>query len=46
MSRGAEAYFGRFASEFCLVYCYPFSLLSSRWFVIAVCGSVSVQETS
>ena len=27
-----------------LFYCYLFSLLSSGWFVIAVCGSVSVRE--
>ena len=27
-----------------LFYCYLFSLLSSVWFVIAVCGSVSVRE--
>ena len=27
-----------------LFYCYLFSLLSSGWFVIAVCGSISVRE--
>ena len=27
-----------------LLYCYLFSLLSSGWFVIAVCGSISVRE--
>ena len=27
-----------------LFYCYLFSLLSSGWFVIAACGSVSVRE--
>ena len=29
-----------------LFYCYLFSLLSSGWVVIAVCDSISVQETS
>ena len=29
-----------------LFYCYLFSLLSSGWFVTAVCGSISVQRTS
>ena len=29
-----------------LFYHYPFSLPSSGWFVIAVCGSISVQGTS
>ena len=29
-----------------LFYCYIFSLFSSGWFVIAVCGSISVQGTS
>ena len=27
-----------------LFYRYPFSLLSSGWFVITVCGSISVKE--
>ena len=27
-----------------LFYRYPFSLLSSGWFVISVCGSISVRE--
>ena len=27
-----------------LFYCYLFSLLSSDWFVIVVCGSISVRE--
>ena len=31
---------------FILFYCYLFSLLSSGWFVIAVYGSISAQETS
>ena len=29
-----------------LFYCYLFSLLSSGWFVIAVCDSISVQGTN
>ena len=31
-------------SPYILFYCYLFSLLSSGWFVIAVCGSDSVRE--
>ena len=32
--------------RYILLCCYPFSLLPSGWFVIAVCGSISVQGTS
>ena len=33
-----------FQAAFHIFYCYLFSLLPSVWFVIAVCGSISVRE--
>ena len=45
-------YLFSFSSKFCfsmllpyLIYHYLFSLLSSGWFVIAICGFVSVRES-